>query len=503
MTLYQQFKKLNIDHSAIGLEQCDTYELYFCTPKGAKVIGWAGVDGIHYCFVKGFGEMVFAVNPANLPGEYVHPIARNFEDMLSLLLASGSMDAIEQAHMWDEATFDGYVKENQPGEAQTAAMTAIRDQLGIEPMEHPFAYIKELQGSFDYSRLKFPTEYYKLMEPVEEQPPEWKVVYGNGFWPKRGRAGKQVAVEKQFAWGGETWHIPAVYLCSEGLVIDFCIEVEPERIRQFIEKWDLLNLSEDEVSETQRTQILFEYPLAIGFNAAVDVNGTQIRRQYGNGVSWIPESCLSEESWNGNEAQLVLEHYGCDLTRGWTVHRESFPWTGKRPRSIKSLSLTLEREMANIFGEVFNAPAAGESITLTNPVTGQEHILTVREREAHEMEQSFFHNDDMEYPTHCVGLTYTIFPEPQDVSLRDCDRGDTPRVKHPNPNGPVVTSAVGVIGMIKSVSEHTYFHPDGTPAKAHAFCSSLHFEPVKELELNIVFREKRIPDIKVELITSQ
>ena len=76
-------------------------------------------------------------------------------------------------------------------------------------------------------------------------------------------------------------------------------------------------------------------------------------------------------------------------------------------------------------------------------------------------------------------------------------------MKHPNPNGPIVASAVGVIGMIKSDSAHTYFHPDGMPAKAHAFCSSLHFEPVRELELNIVFREKRIPDIKVELISSR
>ena len=64
--------------------------------------------GIHYCFVKGFDEMVFAVSPENLPGEYVHPITRSFTDMLSLLLACGSMDAIEQAHMWDEAAFDGY-----------------------------------------------------------------------------------------------------------------------------------------------------------------------------------------------------------------------------------------------------------------------------------------------------------------------------------------------------------------------------------------------------------
>ena len=127
------------------------------------MIGCAGVDGIHYCFVKGFDEMVFAVSPANLPGEYVHPIARSFEDMLSLLLACGSMDAIEQAHMWDKAAFDGYVKENQPGEKQVTAMAVIREQLGVEPMEHPFAYIKELQEGFDYSQLKFSAEYYKLM----------------------------------------------------------------------------------------------------------------------------------------------------------------------------------------------------------------------------------------------------------------------------------------------------------------------------------------------------
>ena len=156
--------------------------------------------------------------------------------------------------------------------------------------------------------------------------------------------------------------------------------------------------------------------------------------------------------------------------------------------------------MADIFGTTFYAPAAGESIVLTNPVTGQEHILTVRESEAHEMDQSYFRNDDMEYPTHCMGLTYTIFPELQDFYLRDCDNGDSPRMKHQNPDGPVIGGAVGVIGMIKSDIKHTYLHPDGTPAKARAFCSSLHFEPVKELELNIVFREKRVPDIEVQII---
>lgn len=62
-TTYERHLKLNIDGSRVGLESGERESNYFCTPKGAKVIGWAGVDGIHYCFVRGFGEMVFAVSP--------------------------------------------------------------------------------------------------------------------------------------------------------------------------------------------------------------------------------------------------------------------------------------------------------------------------------------------------------------------------------------------------------------------------------------------------------
>jgi len=77
MTTYQKFVKSDIDLSALGFERRETNIPYFCTPKGARIIGWAGVDGIHYCFVRGFGETVFAVSPMN-GGDYVHPIARSF-----------------------------------------------------------------------------------------------------------------------------------------------------------------------------------------------------------------------------------------------------------------------------------------------------------------------------------------------------------------------------------------------------------------------------------------
>ena len=77
MTSYQKFKSLPIDHSAIGLAQGGSDVAYYCTPKDAHIIGWAGVDGIHYCTIPEFGEMIFVVSPMNF-GDCVHPIARNF-----------------------------------------------------------------------------------------------------------------------------------------------------------------------------------------------------------------------------------------------------------------------------------------------------------------------------------------------------------------------------------------------------------------------------------------
>ena len=84
---YRDFTKKSIDLAPLGFEKGTGEETYFCTPKGAKIIGWAGVDGIHYCLIRGFGDMVFAVSPMNPAPHYVHPLARTFSDFLRLVLS--------------------------------------------------------------------------------------------------------------------------------------------------------------------------------------------------------------------------------------------------------------------------------------------------------------------------------------------------------------------------------------------------------------------------------
>ena len=68
--------------------------------------------------------------------------------------------------------------------------------------------------------------------------PEWKVTYEGGFYPKRGRAGKEIKLDKEFLWANEKWHVPAVYVCTKGMVVDFCIEVDVDLVKNFINKWN-------------------------------------------------------------------------------------------------------------------------------------------------------------------------------------------------------------------------------------------------------------------------
>ena len=74
--LYQQYRALELDGSWIGLEVRNA-DPWFCTPIGAEIIGWDGA--IHYCFVPGFAETVFCVNPENYGGHLVYPICRFFK----------------------------------------------------------------------------------------------------------------------------------------------------------------------------------------------------------------------------------------------------------------------------------------------------------------------------------------------------------------------------------------------------------------------------------------
>ena len=178
--LYEKYKNLKIDGSWIGLE-AGAQTPYFCTPIGAEIIGWN--NGIHYCFIKGFGDMVFCVNPETCCDYNVYPIARNFCDFLGLILATGNTNILQQIIWWDKKRFEDFVNSTEEQEYRVrpevqGVLSTIRKGIDITPIDTPFEYVKDLQSNFPYEQIPFTNEYYDTLgieRPDGTEPEE------NGF----------------------------------------------------------------------------------------------------------------------------------------------------------------------------------------------------------------------------------------------------------------------------------------------------------------------------------
>ena len=502
---YTEFKKLKINTSPIGWEPpLKSEPACFCTPKGAKIIGRAGVDGIHYCTVRALGETIFAVSPMNLPGNYVHPIARNLEDFLRLLLACLDLNLIEQAWMWDEEQLTEQIEEVRNSEYfDSSPLDAIREKCGLEPMENPFEYLYRLQRSFNYGDIPFTKEYYETVEESSEwTPPEWKVTMDGDFFPERGKGGIEIPLNQSFAWGGETWHIPSAYLCSGGVVLDFFAEVDVEKFIAFRKEAETA-FRNGRPTEEDEEQFLRMNPGSINFYPSITVNGMELRNKSGHGDAWYPQiylDYLGDGETEDVRAKYLVEHYGFDPDKIWIIRRCTFP-SETKISDITSLSLKMVRSPETFTGIHFTDPKVGEAIGFTHPVHGTEHTLTVVEYEAEEMDQSKFASDEFIFPTHMTAMKYTIMPDIplEEVSVRECGNGDSPRRKETAPKpGCDFCSAIGVIHSADGPTAVMV----GTPqeAKLHSACSGLYFEKQESVEWRMSFRVKMVEDAEIRLL---
>ena len=503
---YKSFLEYNINLAPVGVEHAEDAPLYFCTPKGVRVIGWAGVDGIHYCFIRGFSDMVFAVSPMNEPGNYVHPIASCFTDFLRLILACGNVAALEQAWEWDESQFDAFLAENPPDDVQSATLNTLRETLRITPMERPFSYLKVLHEAFDYSRIPYKKDYYDFYEESNSEPelPPWKVWFESGFWDRtgQGRPGIEMPIQRWFDWNGQPVYVPSVYSCARGLVVDICIEVSAGEIHAFMEKWSL-SLENDGSDFTDEKCMLAEAenPLHIPFSPEVMMNGRMLRSCCGSGLSWNP--CVAEG--NDPQAKGILAHYALDPACGWVIWRCSLLWERSRRPQVQTLSLTLRANTVAFPGTKFRVSSAGERVAFIHPKTGQQHYLTVQEYERQQVLSEDFGDESFEYPNHYIVMSYTIFPDlPKGtISLADRVQGDRPRKKRKNPDEPETFAdgmAIGISIIGGADGPTAIFITGQEHSELHTACSSLHFSDEYDAEWQIVLHEKTRPDITAELV---
>ena len=496
MTIYQKFRELKINHEALSLQPYDMDETYFCTPKGARIIGWAGVDGVHYCFIRGFRDMVFAITPMNGP-DYVHPIAKNFKDLLRLLLTCGCMDAVEQAYQMNEQQFEEYLQDNKPLQSQQEALDVIAEELKLKPMPDAYAYLKNLYREFDPASISYTKDFYDLDlnpdAPIPEE--EYKVSYGSGFWGRQGRAGKEISVNQKFTWEGQPWTVLSYYICSRGLVLDLCMEAEPEKITEFIEKWNLLAGDDSATGRREQEKMEQEHPLNVEFTSELWVNGKELQSESGYGTVWIPPECMGDEQRNNMESQRTLEHYNLDSNRGFMFRRQEFRWSGKKTPAISEMKLVMKRDLVHMEGAVFGTPRE-ESVLIEHPVTGEVYRLIVMSDEEQTLDEEMFGENEMEYPTHFHCMTYQLLPKlsQEQFLLRDASQGDRPRMRQENSD-----AAICIIGGSDGPTS-VFVAAGGGNRMIQTVCSSLYFEPRESIEWEFLFCIKPAEDIEIRIL---
>lgn len=507
MNTYEAYKNKAINLSAFGLDRCGNDYTYFCTPVGADIFAAPGVDGIHYCMIEGFGELVFAISPSNGVGEFVHPVARNFDDFLRLLLVCDGDAAIEQCWQWSQEQFDKFMGEQEVLPATKQAAERLMEQTGLEPMELPYKYIRDLQKSFNYKSISFSEEYYDIVPPEDLAEPEeilceqsatpWAVYYGDNFWADTHDSDpcEEISFEKHFCWADREWYIPSIYTCDKGMVVDIMMRVNAVEFQSFVDRWGVTVENEHTFSREQRKRMEQENPLIFHFNTALNVNGIDMPTKSGCSTVYAPSMA---ETHREEQLQL-MDYYNLDRNACWVMQRSTYPWTKGQIKEITTLEITMRHQPMYLSGPVFEIKASGETVSFVNPVTGIEHRLFVQAFEAQEQHFDFADahmpkTPELEYPSHFHVMSYTLEPNAseKDIRISDHSQGDSPREKNGGKRSGA--SSVGIIFCHKRTSA------SGEEDESRIAVSSLHFEPTDHVEWSISFREKQIEDKTIELM---
>lgn len=331
----------------------------------------------------------------------------------------------------------------------------------------------------------------------------WRVAYEGGFYRQRGRGGTEIPVNARFEWGmGRTWHVPAVYACGAGLVVDFCIEISEQRVKAFLRKYKAYIESENEIPLDIQREIEAENPFNMDFRAAFTVNGKSLESSFGSSIMWYSEADLIGNMENTEEAENVLSHYSLDRNKSWLFCRCAFPWATARKPAIKSIKLHLEAEKISIKGISFENPSVGDVIEFTHPTKKTPHTLTVLEYEQQELSEFAFAEGDYDFPRKHWAMVYSINPDiPEtEMYIRDTQQNEQPRKIQKYPYAPQSDYSVAMAVIGGADGPTAIFASSAQKENRHISLSALRFEAVSDVKWQMIFREKPIGDIDINLL---
>lgn len=169
--LYEVEKELNV----LGFLLTKDFPDYFCTPLNAVIFAHLGIDGIHYCIIKGENEIenspVYVVSPM-MPEHYVELVGRNLIDFLSLVISCRDASALEYIGYASKQKFEEYIDEirNQQivdpdyGKQVEKAVSGLQKMFELQNIDDVYCHVNETKSNAMYhAKLAFSKEYYDII----------------------------------------------------------------------------------------------------------------------------------------------------------------------------------------------------------------------------------------------------------------------------------------------------------------------------------------------------
>lgn len=464
MYLYQKFRNSSLDTSTLGLYCGSDISDSVYTPTGYRILGWTGNAGVHFCQITGFGDSVFAVDPSAPPGDCVHPVAKTLTDFIRLIHDCRSAEIVYRTYQWSRSRFEAAVNAIRPDYKMSSVLRALDNIYHPGPIVDAYSYITQLQQDFDYNSFPLHPDYFEWC-PVRPGAPRWDVGMNSAFgdYCDKNDAGTELNVNREFSWQGETWCVPAVYLCENGIVVDSYLMVSPGKLSQYQEKWGTTTALS--VEDEMRRQL--EDPLKMDAVGKLIVNGKEAPRRPLHSIIWNP---ATENSW---QARRTLEHYGLSREYGYLLRREIFLRKSNNP-PIRNMDLLLCAEPVSIPGQRFVAPKNGEFMDFTHPVTGENHTMTILSQTRESLNHNYMSNDPCCY----TRLNFTVDPpiNRELLSVVDCDEAE----------GAVNLNALRSSGKLSGAG--------------HNGVSSLRYTPAEQITWRMIFKLKTRPDMSIPLL---
>lgn len=323
------------------------------------------------------------------------------------------------------------------------------------------------------------------------------VYFNENYWGCRRKGkkdipGEAVYLEEQFEWEGRQIRIPAVYLCEEGLVADFCVHIPAAEVEDFYKKW---KQDMGEFTEEEEEMLAGENPLSWNMKETLQINGAWAREERGCGTSWVPLHLQEGEARSTEE--ILLDAYGCDPEEGWSFWRKSYGWPEGKRVVLRTLTFSFEKNPEEYGGIHFTTRLGEEKkqVEFFHPVTGKRHVLTIEKQEKEEIPErkSVFWFEKT--PSHFLRMEYTVEPEfpMEELQLQDCARSDAPVM---------AKKKAGAVSIIGGADGPTSIFLAGKYKEKNIreAYSALHYEPVEEVEWRMRFHIRRERKRVVEIV---